>query len=144
MRRLLLLAASLALSAPLLADTPNVQPGLWEISSHMTGTGFMPVEDQTSTETQCLSEEDIRNGGLMDFPLDEGCRLTGRDYGRDSASVAWICDMSANGIKMTGNGEAVMQFRGESSDGTMRMRLNTPMGEMNMNATIKARRIGDC
>lgn len=133
------------LSQSLLAnDLPNVRPGQWEISSVAKTTGFMPMDDMTHSEVQCLSESDIRDGSLMSIPLEEGCALTGRESSRDRARVTWTCEMSQGEVKMTSEGRAEMQFNGDRSDGTMHMRMDTPMGSMDINATITARRIGDC
>lgn len=144
MRSLTLAALGLLLAAPLSAADPNIQPGEWEVTSRVTTTGFMPMPEQSTTETQCIRAEDVTADALMALPVEDGCEITQRESGRDRATLAWRCDMNQGGMRMQADGRADMRFNGDRSDGTMDMKMTTPMGDMDIRGVITGRRIGDC
>jgi hypothetical protein len=144
MRTLIAAALGLLVAAPLSAADPNIQPGEWEVSSRITTTGFMPMPEQNVTETQCIRAEDITADALMALPVEDGCEITHRESSRDRATLAWTCDVNQGGMQMQAEGRADMRFNGDRSDGTMNMKMTTPMGDLDMQGIITGRRTGDC
>lgn len=69
------LTASLAfgLIAVANAETPNIQPGLWEYQTTMTVEAAFPFPDQNETTTECVTAEDIADSStfLGDMEMEE-------------------------------------------------------------------------
>ena len=86
--RQLAIAALVALPVAAWAETPNITPGSWEFVSTTTVTGDMPIPDQTDTEQQCITQEDLDEidarlryageieGGLSEDRIPEGTPLS--------------------------------------------------------------------
>ena len=138
--RLITATLFLGLAASAVAETPNIEPGLWEYSNKMSFSGDIPIPDQEQTTEECLTDEDIAEGEAF---LDnvEACEITHKDLRRDGMNYVMTCNQ-AEGMQMTM--EANMQFNGDSANGTITGNMETPMGAMAMNITMTGRRIGDC
>ncbi len=122
------------------AETPNLDPGLWETSATMRGEGGFPMPEQNHTSTDCMTEEDIAGGDAFFDDVDQ-CEFQRREIRRDGADFEMTCsDPSGMNMDMT----ASMKFHGDTSEGTIRANLDTPMGAMTMVTTLEGRRIGDC
>ncbi len=122
------------------AETPNLQPGNWETSATIRGEGGFPMPEQNHTSTDCMTEEDLAAGDAF-FEDAEECEFQRREIRRDGADFEMTCsDPSGMTMKM----EATMSFHGDSSEGTIRADLETPMGPMTVVTTLEGRRIGDC
>ncbi|TVQ39374.1 MAG: DUF3617 domain-containing protein [Wenzhouxiangella sp.] len=139
-KQLIASALLVGLIATVQAETPNLEPGLWETKATMRGEGGFPMPEQTHTSTDCMTEEDLAGGDAF-FEDVEQCEFERREIRRDGADFEMNCsDPSGMSMNMT----ATMSFHGDTSEGTIRAELETPMGPMTMVTTLEGRRIGDC
>jgi hypothetical protein len=126
-------------AAPVLAETPNLQPGLWSYTNSSTIEGPMSIPPQTTSNQECLKQEDLDKGvDMLDIP--QKCTVTKADIFRDSTDFAATCDMG--GLTSLYKGHA--SFHGDHLKGKMRSEMNTPLGKVIMNMDFKAKRIGEC
>lgn len=132
---------ALGLSALAQAETPNVQPGLWEYNTRMTVEAAFPFPEQTDTTTDCVTEEDIAKADSFMNDLDmEDCTVTREELRRDGANWEMTCTEDDVTMDMT----VVMNFHGDRSDGVITSAVETPMGPMKSTIHMDGRRIGEC
>lgn len=119
---------------------PNLNPGMWEYTNTMTFDSEFPIPDQTETNTECLTEEELGDGDAFMDDM-EGCETTHRELRTDGMDYAMTC-RSPDGtqVDMT----ATMEFNGDSASGVVTGDMQTPMGPMSMRIQIEGRRTGDC
>lgn len=140
MIRYMAVAAALAVPMVALADTPNVTPGEWEFVSVTRISGDMDIPDQTETERQCITQEELDSDSFGLIEEEQGCELLSQDMNADGISYSMAC--SAEGGQATIEGE--MRFMGERIDGDVSILTESPMGELTMNTSIEGERVGDC
>lgn len=138
--RLLAATLALGLAASVTAETPNIEPGLWEYNNKMSFSGDVPIPDQEQTSEECVTAEDIAQGDAFLEDVDE-CEITRKDLRRDGMNYAMVCSQP-DGTQMTMDAE--MEFHGDTASGTIHGNMETPMGAMQMTITMTGRRIGDC
>lgn len=133
------LSLSLALATPVLADTPNLAPGLWAYTNVTSISGPVSVSPQTTNNQECLKQKDLDKGvDMLNIP--QSCTITQADIHRDNTQFAAVCNMS--GMKSLYQGHA--NFHGDHLDGMMNSETDTPLGKMLMNMEFTAKRVGDC
>ena len=137
---MLLICFSLTtLSFPVLAETPNLQPGIWAHTTTTTIEGPMSLQPQTSTNQECLTQAQIDKGvNMLEIP--QQCIVQEVKVLRDTADFAVDCDIQ--GIKNHFIGHT--NFHGDHMDGQMSSEMNSPMGTMVMTMNFSAKRIGAC
>ncbi|WNL41207.1 DUF3617 family protein [Halomonas sp. PAMB 3264] len=140
MKRYMVVAAALALPMTALAETPNVTPGEWEFVSVTGVSGDMDIPDQTETERQCITQEELDSAEFGLIEEEQGCELLSQEMNADGLSYNMAC--SADGGQATIDGE--MSFMGEQIDGTVTIVTESPMGALTMDTTIEGERVGDC
>ncbi|MDW0360609.1 DUF3617 domain-containing protein [Vreelandella venusta] len=140
MIRHMAVAAFLAIPMVAQAETPNVTPGEWEFVSVTSMSGDMQIPDQTQTERQCITQEELDSAEFGFIEEEEGCELLSQDMNADGLSYSMIC--RADGGEATIDGE--MRFMGEQIEGNVDIFTQSPMGELNMNTVIEGERIGNC
>ena len=140
MKRYMAVAAALALPMTALAETPNVTPGEWEFVSVTSVSGDMDIPDQTETERQCITQEELDSAEFGLIEEEQGCELLSQEMNADGLSYSMAC--SADGGQATIDGE--MSFMGEQIDGTVTILTESPMGALTMDTTIEGERVGDC
>lgn len=128
----------LALSAQ--AETPNIEPGMWEYNNKMSFQSDFPIPDQEHTSEECVTLDDIERGDAFLDDVDE-CEITRKEMRRDGMDYAMVCH-NPDGTEMTM--DAKMQFNGETASGLINGQMQTPMGDMSMQIEMQGRRIGDC
>jgi hypothetical protein len=133
----LLLGTTLSVAADV---EPNLNPGMWEHTSTMTFDSEFPIPDQTETNSECLTEEEIKRGDAFMEDMDE-CEMTQRDMRADGMDYAMTC-RAADGTQV--NMAASMEFHGDTANGVITGNMDTPMGPISMNIRIEGRRTGDC
>lgn len=134
-----LLTSALLVTTPVLAETPNLIPGLWSYTTTTTLEGPMSLKPQTSNSQECLTQKQIDQGiDMLDIP--EQCTVLKVEVLRDSSDFALSCNMQ--GIKTQFKGNAA--FYGEKMDGKMDGEMNTPLGPMLMKMNFVSKRVGDC
>ncbi|CAH1045313.1 DUF3617 domain-containing protein [Halomonas sp. TD01] len=140
MIRHMAVAAFLAFPMVAQAETPNVTPGEWEFVSVTSMSGDMQIPDQTETERQCITQEELDSAEFGFIEEEEGCELLNQDMNADGLSYSMVC--RADGGEATIDGE--MRFMGEQIEGNVDIFTQSPMGELTMNTVIEGERIGNC
>lgn len=138
--RNIVVTAALTLPVAALAATPNVTPGEWEFVSVTSMDGDMQIPDQTETERQCITQEELEGAEFGFIEEEEGCELLNQDMNADGLEYSMVC--RAEGGEATIDGE--MRFMGEKIEGTVDIFTQSPMGELTMNTVIEGERIGNC
>ncbi|WP_301585479.1 DUF3617 domain-containing protein [Halomonas alkaliantarctica] len=140
MKRYMAVAAFLAFPMVAQAETPNVTPGEWEFVSVTSMSGDMQIPDQTETERQCITQEELDSAEFGFIEEEEGCELLNQDMNADGLSYSMVC--RADGGEATIDGE--MRFMGEQIEGNVDIFTQSPMGGLSMKTVIEGERIGDC
>lgn len=138
--RTLAAALTLGLAATVVAETPNIEPGLWKYENQMSFSGDVPIPDQNQTSEECVTAEDIAEGDAFLEDVDE-CEITHKDVRSDGMDYSMVC-AQPDGTQMTMDAE--MAFAGNTANGTINGNMETPMGAMQMTITVSGERIGDC
>ena len=140
MIRYMAVAAALAFPVAALAETPNVAPGEWEFVSVTSISGDMDVPDQTETQRQCISQEELESADFGFIEEEDGCELVSQEMTEDGLSYSMVC--RADGGEATIDGD--MRFMGEQIDGSVDIVTESPIGELTMNTSIEGERVGEC
>lgn len=134
-----ILTSALMVAGPVLAETPNLYPGLWSYTNSTTVEGPMSMPPQTASNKECLKQEDLNKGvDMLNIP--EQCTITQADIFRDRADFAATCNLSG----MTSSYKGHTAFHGDRLEGKMTSETDTPLGKMIMKMDFKAKRIGEC
>lgn len=134
LRRLFVISATLviAVSISFAGSGPDMQEGLWEITSKMKMRGMdMP----SYTHTQCITKKDLVPQSSQ--PGQE-CKIS--NYKIEGNTVTWSIQCSTQDGEMTGTGR--ITYSGDSFEGTMKMIMGG--SGMEMTTYMSGRRIGDC
>lgn len=140
MLRNMAVAAVVAFPMVALAETPNVTAGEWEFTSTTSISGEMEIPDQTETERQCITQEELDGAEFGFIEEEEGCELLDQQMTEDGLSYSMVC--RAEGGEATIDGE--MRFMGERIDGSVDILTQSPMGELSMNTVIEGEYLGEC
>ncbi len=138
--RTLAAALALGLATVAVAETPNIEPGLWKYENSMTFSGDVPIPDQNQSSEECVTAEDIAEGDAFLDDVDE-CEITHKDLRSDGMTYSMLCTQP-DGTEMTMDAE--MAFAGTSASGTIEGTMETQMGAMEMTIEVSGERIGDC
>ncbi|MCL7929822.1 DUF3617 domain-containing protein [Halomonas llamarensis] len=138
--RPLAIAAVFVLPLAAQAETPNLTPGDWEFVSVTSIEADMQIPDQTDTDRQCITQEELDSADFGFIEEEEGCELLNQDISADGLSYSMVC--RADGGEANIEGE--MRFMGERVEGDVEIFTQSPMGEMTMNTHIEGERVGDC
>ncbi|QOC22514.1 DUF3617 family protein [Wenzhouxiangella sp. AB-CW3] len=122
------------------AETPNIEPGMWEYHNKMTFQSDVPIPDQEHTNQECVTLEDIERGDAFLEDVEE-CDITNQEIRSDGMDYSMSCH-GPDGTEMTM--DASMQFYGDRTTGTIHGEMDTPMGPMQMTIELTGERIGDC
>jgi len=130
---LLCAGASLCFAGP----EPNMQEGLWEITSSMEMPG-MPAMPPMK-HTQCLTRKDMVP---QSQEKNQDCKIT--QTGQSGNTVTWSMKCSGEVGAMEGTGKVT--YSGDTFQGAMTMSMPAPEqgGKMQMTQQMKGRRIGNC
>ncbi|TVP49279.1 MAG: DUF3617 family protein [Halomonas sp.] len=140
MLRNMAVAAVVAFPMVALAETPNVTAGEWEFVSTTSISGEMEIPDQTETERQCITQEELDSAEFGFIEEEEGCELLDQTMTEDGLSYSMVC--RAEGGEATIDGE--MRFMGERIEGNVDIHTQSPMGELSMNTVIEGEYLGEC
>ncbi len=140
MLRNMAVAAFVAFPMVALAETPNVTAGEWEFVSKTSVSGEMEIPDQTETERQCITQEELEGAEFGFIEEEEGCELLDQEMSADGLSYSMVC--RAEGGEATIDGE--MRFMGERIEGSVDILTQSPMGELSMNTVIEGEYLGEC
>lgn len=116
---------------------PNMQEGMWEITSTMEMPG-MPASIPPMKHTQCITKKDmIPQSG----DKEQDCKITQTSVSGNT--VTWTVKCSAEEGAMEGTGK--ITYSGEKFDGSMVMTMQDPgQSKMKMTQRMSGRRIGPC
>lgn len=122
-----------------LADTPNLEPGMWSYTSTSTIEGPVNLPPQTDTNQECLTQQQLNKGiDMLNIPKE--CDVTRADISRDRVDYAASCNIQ--GITTIFEGFAT--FHGTRIEGKMTSDIDTPLGKMLMKTDYTAERVGNC
>ena len=138
--RVITAAALMALGTSAIAETPNLEPGMWEYHNKMSFQSDFPIPDQEHTNQECVTLEDIERGDAFLEDVEE-CEIAHQDIRSDGMDYSMVC-RGPDGTEMTM--DATMHFHGDSANGTITGQMETPMGPMEMSIEMTGQRIGDC
>lgn len=138
--RSLLAAALLALPLVAVAETPNIEPGMWEFTSTTSVQGEVPIPDQTDTHQECIAQGDLDDADFQFLEVEEGCELLEHNVTVDGVDYQMVCHAEGGQANIDGR----MDFLGERTEGTVQVMVESPMGEMEMNTEVEGHRIGEC
>ena len=131
------LAMAIAMFACITALTawaaPDLQPGLWEITStiEMPGISTMP----TAKQTQCITGKDLVPQAQSQ---NDKCRML--ESTTDGDTVSWVVNCESDGGTMTSQGKVV--YHGNNFSGSVETTGSQMPSAMTQKMT--GRRIGDC
>lgn len=119
---------------------PNMQPGMWEITTKMEMTGMegMPAMPP-QTIRQCIKPADVQNGTATVPKGDPMCEI--RNYKVQGTTASWQMECKGEN-PMTGNG--TVTYSGNNYSGKTQFTMNQDGQSMTMNQSFNGRRIGDC
>jgi len=137
-----MLAAAVALALPLAAqaETPNIKPGEWEFVSVTSIKGDVEMPNQTNTERQCISAEDLESADFGFIEEEEGCELLEQNMSADSLDYRMTCTADGGDADINGS----MRFMGEQVEGDVIIDTDSPMGKMTMSTQIEGTYQGEC
>ena len=134
MKRLVLLAfvCLLVLPAPAVAGGPDMEPGLWEITTESRMQG---MNIPASTMTQCLTEDDMVPRNTQPG---QDCEIT--DLTTSGDTVRWTMRCGGQGEEVESTGQ--IRYHGTSFEGN----ITTTIGStgMTVESTLTGKRLGDC
>ncbi|MBE0403795.1 DUF3617 domain-containing protein [Halomonas citrativorans] len=140
MLRNMVVAATLAFPMVALAEAPNVTPGEWEFVSVTSISGDMDIPDQTETERQCITQDDLEGAEFGFIEEEDGCELLNQEMSADGLSYSMVCRAEGGEANIDGD----MSFMGEQISGSVDILTQSPMGELTMNTAIEGQRVGEC
>ncbi|GHE19960.1 DUF3617 domain-containing protein [Halomonas urumqiensis] len=138
--RSLLAAALLALPLVAVAETPNIEPGMWEFTSTTSVQGEMPIPDQTDTHQECIAQGDLDDADFQFLEVEEDCELLEHNVTADGVDYQMVCRAEGGEANIDGR----MDFLGERTEGTVQILVDSPMGAMEMHTEVDGQRIGEC
>lgn len=129
------------LVAPVAAEQPNMEPGLWRYVTTTVMEGEpMGRQEQERTHQQCVTAADLQDPEFMMEGV-EDCEISNRSVSASAMNYEMRCEQQSG---MVINMTADIRFLGERMEGTMIGTMASSMGEMNMDVSMEAERIGDC
>ncbi|WP_328732107.1 DUF3617 domain-containing protein [Vreelandella azerica] len=107
--RIFLAAAALTLPLAAQAESPNVTPGEWEFVSVTEVIADVDIPDQTNTERQCISQEELDSADFGFIEEEQDCELLDQTMNADGLTYSMIC--RADGGEATIEGENALYGR---------------------------------
>lgn len=133
MQLLILVAVLMLFTAPAGAG-PDVQEGLWEITT-VTEMGGTAMKMPPQKHTQCFTNDDMVP---MDPQAPPSCVI--KEKRVEGTTLNWIMECSSNGVKTVSTGSVT--YDGDSFSGGMEIAVNGT--DMKLINTMSGRRLGPC
>jgi len=128
-------------SSPVAAALPNMQEGLWEITTKVEISG-LPKGLPEHTVQHCLTKKDIEEGkGNMHQPESRNSKCEVKDYKVEGNKASW--SIACSGDNPT-SGSGTVTYSGTGFAGTTKMKMGRKGQETEMNQTFSGKRIGAC
>ncbi|WP_428354379.1 DUF3617 domain-containing protein [Methyloprofundus sp.] len=116
---------------------PDIQEGLWEVSSVASIVG-MPMQMPAMTIEQCFTKASMNPENILQ---QNNCKMNKMDVQNNLASWSMSCEQ--DGMTMQGSGN--IQYQKKQFSGTFDMVMSgAPEGVMSMQTKLTGRYIGDC
>jgi hypothetical protein len=139
MKRFSQLTILMLFSLPVMA-APNMQPGMWEITTRMEMEGMegMPAMP-ANTVRQCIHPADVQSGSATVPKGDPQCEV--KDFKMQGNTAFWRMECKgANAM----NGSGTVTYSGASYSGKTQFMMKEQGQSMTMNQAFNGKRIGDC
>ena len=114
---------------------PNINPGLWKITTETKMVGMQGMNVPPQTHRQCLTRED-----LVPQSKDASKECQIMDVRQSGNTIFWKIICSGQNGAMKGTGE--ITYHGDSLEGVMDMVIQG--ANIQIKNTIKGHRIGKC
>jgi uncharacterized protein DUF3617 len=126
-------------SSPVSAALPNMQEGLWEITTKVEISG-LPAGLPEHTVQDCVTKKDIEEG-KMHQPSNSNSKCEVKDYKVEGNKASWKIICSGNN-PTTGSG--TVTYSGTSFAGTTKMKTGKNGQETEITQTFSGKRLGAC
>lgn len=134
--RLALALAVFMMLTTFVTAAPNMEDGLWEVTSRPEMEG-MPISMPPSTHTTCLT----RDKPVPEGPRpDQQCRVSSSRVEGDTVSWTMQCRSGQGDADGTGR----LTYRGTTFDGMSTTTITSGSERMTMNVRMTGKRIGPC
>jgi|ERR1043166_2215305 hypothetical protein len=136
--------AAVLLSFPLFhagfvcAASPDMQPGMWEITTKTEMPGI-PVAIPPQTMRHCYTRKDVDDGALPKGKDAQNCKV--KDYALKGNTGSWTVECTGENA-MTGAG--TMTYASNSYSGSMKSKIKQGGQIMEMTQSWSGKRVGDC
>ena len=128
-------------SSPVRAALPNMQEGLWEITTKVEISG-LPKGLPEHTVQHCVTQKDLEEGkGQMHQPDSRNSKCEVKDYKVEGNKAS--CSIACSGDNPT-SGSGSVTYSGTSFAGTTKMKMGKKGQETEMTQTFSGKRIGAC
>lgn len=140
-----ILGAALLASMGVHADTPDIRPGLWEMTV-ISRDRDDALSERRDVRQACIAPESTRSmhSRWLSSLREPGCRIVQAHVDAARSEIAWQCEASESRLRPA-SGRSSMNFRGDRVDGDLHLRVQVPgMGEAEAVGRFEGRRLGDC
>jgi hypothetical protein len=111
---------------------PNIQDGLWEVTTTMEMKGMPEGMMKPMTHTSCITQKD----SVPEKPQKSECKMTSMNTVGNTVMWTVTCPNSVGSGKIT--------YSGGTFDGVMETTVTERGEKMQMKSRMKGRRIGPC
>ena len=126
---------------PAVAALPNMQEGLWEITTKVEISG-LPKGLPEHTVQHCLTKKDIEEGkGKLHQPESRNSKCEVKDYQVEGNKASW--SIACSGDNPT-SGSGTVTYSGTSFAGMTKMKMGKNSHETEMTQTFSGKHIGAC
>ena len=123
------------------AALPDMQEGLWEITTKVEISG-LPKGLPEHTVQHCLTKKDIEESeGKMHQPQSSNSKCEVKDYKVEGNKASW--SIACSGDNPT-SGSGTVTYSGTSFAGMTKMKMGKNGHETEMTQTFSGKRIGAC
>lgn len=119
------------------AQKPNMQDGMWEITTRMEMPG-LPAGLGTQTAKHCVTPAEAADPART-LPRDDQCQVSDVRFQGNTTSWSMRC---SGPEPMTGKGSVT--YHGTSYNGSMSLAMSQGGQTINVTQKIDAKRVGDC
>ena len=121
----------------LAVEMPDIQEGLWEISSEASIPG-MPIKMPAMTTEQCFTKESMNPENILQ---QNNCQMNNMDVANNQ--VSWSMTCAQEGMTMQGSGN--IQYQKTQFSGIFDLVMSgAAEGSMSMQTKLSGRYIGQC
>ncbi len=137
MNRVILAMLSCFSLSTAFAQTPDIQEGLWEVSTEVNIPG-MPIKMSAVTMQQCFTKQNMQPENILQK---NNCQMDTMDIQDNLAR--WTMSCEQEGMIMQGSGN--IQYQKTSFSGVFDMTMSgAAQGAMTMQTKLTGRYIGKC